>query len=121
MSYYKDQLEAIRFHETTAARLREELDNDLQILYDEGIVSRLSDEDPVKATGKFVQRLVSATLVSAADIKEKVPSSRDLSHRAITAMLGQHPALVGTEEKDRHGLKCFRRIDELIITAEAAE
>lgn len=118
MSYYKQQLEAIRFHETTAAKLREELDNDIQVLYDEGIVSRLSDEDPVKAVGRYVQKLVSDTLISAADLKEKVPASREHTHRALTAMMAQHPALIGTEEKDRHGLKCFRRIDELLAAAD---
>ncbi len=117
MSYYKEQVEAIRFHETTAKRLRDELDSDLEILFQEGLVSRPGDEDPVKATGKYVQKLNPDTLVSAADLKDKVPATRDLSHRAITALLSQHPALVDGEQKDRHGLKCFRRIDELLTIA----
>lgn len=118
MSYYKQQMETIRFHETTAARLREELDADIEVLLDEGLVSRPGDEHPVKATGKYVQKLVPNVLVSAAEVKERVPSTRDLSHRAITAMLVHHPALVDSGEKDRFGLKLFRRIDEMLAAAE---
>ena len=118
MSYYKQQMEAIRFHETTAAKLRDELDADIEILFDEGLVSRPGDEHPVKATGRYVQKLVPNSLVSAAELKEKVPATRDLSHRAITAMMAHHPALVDSGEKDRFGLKLFRRVDEMLAAAE---
>lgn len=119
MSSYREQVEAIRFHETTAARLREELYTDIEVLFDEGLASRPGDEDPVKATGRFIQKLEPGILISAADLKDKVPATRDLSHRAITAVLAQHPALTDGLEKDRHGLKCFRRIDELLISSAA--
>jgi len=117
MSYYKQQVETIRFHETTASRLRDELYADIEVLFEEGLVSRPGDESPVKAAGKYVTKLMPESLVSAAELKDKVPATRDLSHRAITAMLSQHPALVDSGEKDRHGLKLFRRIDELLSIA----
>jgi hypothetical protein len=118
MSYYKQQLEAIRFHESTAAKLREELDNDIEILFDEGLASRPADEDPVKAAGRYVSKLPPETLLSAAELKDKVPATRELTHRAITALMAHHPALIDSGEKDRHGLKLFRRIDEMLAAAE---
>jgi hypothetical protein len=123
MSYYKQQLEAIRFHETAAAKIKDDLYADIEVLFDEGIASRPSEENPVTAVGKFVQKLVPGIQISGADLKEKVPAARDISYRGLTAMLSQHPALVGTDEKDRHGLKLFRRIDDLLATdtAVAAE
>lgn len=117
MSHYKEQVEAIRFHETTAAKLRDELYSDIEVLFEEGLVSRPGDEHPVKATGRYVVKLPPNALISAADVKEKVAATRELSHRGITAMLSQHPALVDSGEKDRHGLKLFRRIDELLTIA----
>jgi hypothetical protein len=118
MSYYKQQVEAIRFHETTAAKLRDDLYADIEVLFEEGLASRPGDESPVKAAGKFVTKLAPDTLVSAADLKDRVPSTRELSHRAITAMLSQHPALADSGEKDRHGLKLFRRIELFQAAAE---
>jgi len=117
MSYYKQQVEAIRFHETTAAQLRDALYNDIEVLFEEGLASRPVDEDPVKAAGRYVSHLTPNTLVSAADLKDKIPATRELSHRGITAMLAHHPALADSGEKDRHGLKLFRRIDELLPVA----
>lgn len=118
MSYYKQQVETIRFHETTAARLREELDADIKVLFDEGLVSSPADEDPVKAAGKYITKLVPDAMVSAADMKSHVPATRELSHRAITALLAHHPALTGSGEKDKYGLKLFRRVDEMLAAAE---
>jgi hypothetical protein len=117
MSYYKQQVEAIRFHETTAAKLRDELYSDIEVLFEEGLASRPGDEDPVKAAGRYITKLLPETLISAADMKDQVPAVRDLTHRAITALLSQHPALVDGGAKDRHGLKLFRRIDELLPIA----
>jgi hypothetical protein len=116
MTYYRQQMEAIRFHETAAAKLKDELYADIEVLFDEGIAARPSEENPVTAVGKFVQKLTPGTLISGSDLKEKVPATRDISYRGLTAMLGQHPALDGTDEKDRHGLKLFRRIDDLLAT-----
>lgn len=121
-SHYATMLETIRFHQTTAERLRAELDADVELLIQEGFLARPSDEDPIKALGKYLDKLPLGSTISAADVKSKVPATREHTHRAITAMLNWHPAVIDTGTKDQFGLKTFRRADLTIEQrAEAAE
>ena len=120
-SHYQTIIETIRFHRTTADRMQDELNAEIELLIEEGLVARPQDEQPLRAVNKYIAtKIFNGAMVSAADIKSKVACTRDLTHRGITAMLTTNPLLVATESKDQFGLKQFRRIDQTVaITPDA--
>jgi hypothetical protein len=120
-SYIRLTLEKIHQLRTEADVLQQNLNDDIEAMIAEGLVANVSDEDPTKAVGKYVQALINGAQISAANVKSSVACTRDLTHRAITAMLSWSPLLSKVEEKDSFGLTQFQRVDPNAAISLAAE
>lgn len=116
-SQIKQTLERIRQLRTEADKLQDELNDDIQAMIAEGLVASRNDEDPDKAIGKYVQALADGAVISSAVIRDKVPCTRDLTHRAITARLKYSPLMLAVDTKDQYGLMQFKRVAEMLNMA----
>jgi hypothetical protein len=110
-SQIKLTLERIRQLRTEADKLQDDLNGDIEAMIAEGLVASRGDEDPDKAIGKYVQNLFDGAITSGAVVREQVPCTRDLTHRAITARLKYSPLMIQLDTKDQFGLTQFRRFD----------
>jgi hypothetical protein len=121
-SYFTMMIEKIRQLRLEADTAQNELNDGIQELISAGYAASVTDEDPDKAIAKYLQKLNNGNVISGADVKANVPSTRELSHRAITARLTFSPLMARLDEKDQFGLLQFRRIDpNAAITSTAAE
>jgi hypothetical protein len=119
-SQIKMTLERIRQLRTEAEKLQDELNDDIEAMIAEGLVASRGDEDPDKAIGKYVQGLFDGAITSGAAVRECLPCTRDLTHRAITARLKYSPLMIQLDSKDQFGLTQFKRINPSAQIAQIA-